>query len=51
MVKIAADLLKTGAYVADAQLYVRFARLLRKDGNQPWFPFAKDHIQACLKRI
>jgi SAM-dependent methyltransferase len=48
--RIATDLLKAGLYMVDTNSYVWLARLLGKDGRQPWYPFTKDHFQACLQR-
>ncbi|WP_333840239.1 class I SAM-dependent methyltransferase [Pelomicrobium sp.] len=44
------ELLKTGLYCVLPDSYTALARLLGKQGNQPWFPFARDHLHACLKK-
>ena len=44
------DVLKTGLYCVTGQRYASIAHLFGKQGNQPWFPFARDHFQACLMR-
>lgn len=44
----AVDLLKTGLYLVANHYYASIAKLLGREGVQPWFPFAIDHFQACL---
>lgn len=44
------SMLKTGLFMVAPHGYVGIARLFGKDGNQPWFPFAMDHFQACLRK-
>jgi hypothetical protein len=44
------DFLKTCAYCTTGSYYSAVARMLGKQGIQPWFPFAQDHFQACLRR-
>lgn len=45
-----AELMKVGLYCVTAGYYGAIARLCGRQGNQPWFPFAKDHFQACLRK-
>ena len=46
----AVDLLKVGLYRISRHAYPRLATWFGKEGNQPWHPFAKDHLQACLRK-
>jgi 2-polyprenyl-3-methyl-5-hydroxy-6-metoxy-1,4-benzoquinol methylase len=46
----AGDLLKAGLYCMAPDRYAAVARLFGKEGNQPWFPFARDHFRACLRK-
>lgn len=48
--EMASDLLKTGLYCLAAHHYSVFAQMMGRQGNQPWYPFALDHFQACLAR-
>jgi hypothetical protein len=43
------DLLKVGLYRVARRAYPRLAACFGKEGNQPWHPFVKDHLQACLR--
>lgn len=45
------DILKTGVYCLSPRHYAAFARLLGKEGNQPWFPFARDHVRIALMKL
>ena len=47
---IAGDLLKTALYFVTGAQYAGIAHVFGKQGNQPWYPFARDHFQACLVR-
>jgi len=42
------DLLKTGLYIVANHYYASIANLFGRNGAQPWFPFTRDHFQACL---
>jgi SAM-dependent methyltransferase len=44
------DLLKVALYWVAAERYSAIAEMFGKHGNQPWYPFAHDHIRACLRR-
>jgi SAM-dependent methyltransferase len=44
------DVLKTGLYCVIGRQYASVAQVFGKQGNQPWFPFTRDHFQACLMR-
>lgn len=48
--KIGSELLKTGLYRAAGRRYSALAQRFGREGNQPWFPFARDHLQACFRR-
>ena len=50
LARTATDLLKTGLFMVAGNSYVWIARLFGKEGSQPWYPFARDHFQACLKK-
>ena len=49
--KAAVGLMKTGLYVLSGARYATIAGWFGREGHQPWFPFARDHIQACLERV
>lgn len=44
------DLLKVGLYRAAPDAYMRLAARFGREGNQPWDPLAKDHLQTCLRK-
>lgn len=44
------ELLKVGLYWLTAGYYAAIAQWVGRQGNQPWYPFAKDHFQACLRK-
>jgi SAM-dependent methyltransferase len=44
------DVLKSGLYRVIGRQYASVAQVFGKHGNQPWFPFTRDHFQACLMR-
>jgi SAM-dependent methyltransferase len=44
------DFLKSGVYRFLGRQYAAMARACGRQGNQPWYPFAHDHFQACLMR-
>jgi 2-polyprenyl-3-methyl-5-hydroxy-6-metoxy-1,4-benzoquinol methylase len=44
------DFLKTCFYCMTGNYYSAVAQALGKQGNQPWYPFAQDHFQACLRK-
>jgi hypothetical protein len=44
------DTLKSGLYCVAGQKYSQIARALGRQGNQPCFPFVRDHFRACLMR-
>lgn len=44
------NLVKTGLYCVSAESYSAIARLLGRQGSQPWYPFTRDHVQVCLKK-
>ena len=46
----AADLLKVGLYCIARNYYSATAQIFGKQGNQPWFPLARDHFRACLRK-
>lgn len=48
--KIGANLLKTGVYCASGAYYTTLARRFGREGNQPCYPFARDHMRACFRR-
>jgi SAM-dependent methyltransferase len=48
--KIGSELLKSGLYRATGSRYPALARHFRREGNQPWFPFTRDHLRACFRR-
>jgi SAM-dependent methyltransferase len=45
------DSLKSALYLATNRHYASAARLLGRQGVQPWFPFGEDHFQACLEKV
>jgi len=47
---VVSDALKTGLYCVAGPQYASIAQAFGKHGNQPWFPFTRDHFQACLMR-
>ncbi|MGE5131177.1 MAG: class I SAM-dependent methyltransferase [Sphingomonadaceae bacterium] len=47
---ICLGLLKTGVYCATGRHYAELARRFGREGNQPWYPFARDHLRACFRR-
>jgi hypothetical protein len=47
---IASELLKAGLYCFAASYYAAIAQLVGRQGNQPWYPFARDHFQVCLRK-
>jgi SAM-dependent methyltransferase len=49
--KAAIGLMKTGLYVLAGARYATIAGWFGREGNQPWYPFARDHIQACLESV
>ncbi|HSC93941.1 MAG TPA: class I SAM-dependent methyltransferase [Burkholderiales bacterium] len=49
--KNAVGLLKTGLYVLTGARYATIAGWFGREGNQPWYPFARDHIWACLEKV
>ena len=51
VIGISNDLLEVGLYWVARSSYTAIARVFGKQGNQPWFPFARDHFRACLRRI
>lgn len=44
------DLLKVALYWLAPGHYRTLAEWLGKHGNQPWYPYAHDHVQVCLRR-
>jgi SAM-dependent methyltransferase len=44
------DLLEVSLYCVARDAYGTLARLFGKQGNQPWYPFARDHFRAWLRR-
>ena len=48
VMRYAGDLLKTALYFVTGAQYAGIAQAFGKQGNQPWYPFARDHFQACL---
>lgn len=51
LAKAFSDILKAGVYCLSPQHYAAFARLLGGQGNQPWFPFARDHLRVALMKL
>ena len=49
--KAAIGLMKTGLYLLAGAHYATIAGWFGREGHQPWCPFARDHIQACLERV
>jgi SAM-dependent methyltransferase len=49
-VRVIGCCLKTALYCAVGRNYASIAQAFGKQGSQPWFPFARDHFQACLMR-
>ena len=47
---IAAELAKVGLYCLVGGRYAGVAQRLGRQGNQPWYPFARDHFQVCLRK-
>lgn len=47
---IANELVKVGLYYFVASYYAAIAQLIGRQGNQPWYPFARDHFQVCLRK-
>jgi hypothetical protein len=45
------DLLETGLYWVAGKSYRTLARLFGKQGNQPWYPLARDHFRTILRRL
>ncbi|MBI3916637.1 MAG: hypothetical protein HY322_06480 [Betaproteobacteria bacterium] len=50
VMRYAGDLFKTALYFVTGAQYAGIAHVFGKQGNQPWYPFARDHFQACLVR-
>lgn len=48
--RVISDTLKAAIYCATPRQYVAIAQACGGQGNQPWFPFVRDHFQACLMR-
>lgn len=48
--EVGIELLKTGMYCAATRRYGAMAQRLGREGNQPWFPFAHDHVRALFRR-
>ncbi|MGA7984516.1 MAG: class I SAM-dependent methyltransferase [Burkholderiales bacterium] len=48
--KIGSELLKIGLYRATGRHYAPLARRFGREGNQPWFPFTRDHLRAWFRR-
>lgn len=46
-----AELLKTGLYRVASNHYAALAQMFGRQGNQPWYPFARDHFRACLRKV
>jgi SAM-dependent methyltransferase len=44
------DLLEVTLYCVTGRAYGAIARLFGKQGIQPWYPFAKDHLRVWLRR-
>jgi hypothetical protein len=44
------DLLEVTLYCVTGSAYGAIARLFGKQGIQPWYPFAKDHLRVWLRR-
>ena len=51
VVEAGCDLLKVSLYRLAPDAYASIARRLGKEGCQPWDPRARDHFQACLKKV
>lgn len=49
--KIGSELLKSGLYRAAGRRYAALAGHFGREGNQPWFPFTRDHLRACFRRL
>lgn len=47
---IGAELLKTGVYCALGSHYMALAHRVGREGNQPWYPFTRDHLRAGFLR-
>lgn len=50
LIEVVDDLLELGLYCVAGDSYATIAQLFGKQGNQPWYPFAKDHLRACLRK-
>ncbi|MDA8110381.1 MAG: class I SAM-dependent methyltransferase [Betaproteobacteria bacterium] len=50
LAEIGAELLKTGVYCAVGRRYAALAQHFGREGNQPWYPFGRDHLRAWLRR-
>jgi len=48
VMRYAGDLLKTALYFVTGAQYAGIAHVFGKQGNRPWYPFERDHFQACL---
>ena len=44
------DLAKVALYRIAPHRYAAIAGWFGKQGIQPWYPFTRDHVQACLRR-
>lgn len=48
--EVGIELLKTGMYCAATRRYGTMAQRFGREGNQPWFPFAHDHLRTLFRR-